>query len=177
LFTRRRILGLAVIVIIILFSTWVLTTPPLLPVVGDKYAISRDYVKTGERMGEGWVDWCYTLRRSNGPVKTGTSWFFTILISKVSDNVTGPFYQGLTIRVNDVWVEDWETGARINDNVVHVFFDGETIVIFFYMLGQTSLQARDLIFELDYDVCVVLPIGYIPLKNHRMGISHNLTIT
>ena len=165
------------IVIIVLCSAWVLTTPPLLPVVGEKYAIAHNYVKTGERMGEGGVDWCYTLRRSNEPVKTGTSWFFTILISKVSDNVTGLFYQGLTVRVNDVWVEEGETGARIDDNVVYVFFDGEAVVVFFHMLGQTSLDERELIFGLDYDVCAVLPIGYVPLKHDRLGISYNLTIT
>jgi hypothetical protein len=69
----------------------------------------------------------------------------------------------------------WETGARIDGNVVHVFFDGEAIVVFFHMLDQTSLNAKELIFELDYDVCAVLHIGYVPLKHDRLGISYNLT--
>jgi len=184
MFSRRRLIGLALVAVgVLLFSTWVFTTPPLLPVVGERYAIpigsdcAQGYFSTGERIGDGWVSLCFTIHAPEGPVKAGTPWSYVLWISKISDNVTGPFYKGITIKINGVSVKDRASGAQIQDKVVDIFFDGEVQVVSIYMLGRSSLTARQMVFELNYDICAVLPVGYIPLKNEQMGVQYNLNVT
>ena len=58
-----------------------------------------------------------------------------------------------------------------------IFFDGEVKVVSIYMFGRSSLTARQMIFELNYDICAVLPVGYIPLKNEQTGVQYDLKVT
>jgi len=128
-------------------------------------------------MGDGWVSLCFTIRAPEGPVKAGTPWTYTLLISKISDNVTGPLYKGLTIKINGVSVNDRTSEVQIEDKRVDVFFDGEVQVVAIYMFGSSSLTERQMIFTLNYDICAVLPIGYVPLENDQIGFAYHLNVT
>jgi len=169
--SKKKLIGsILTVVVLSLLINWIVTTPPLLPSVGEKYYTSsgqEDFIVIGsseERIGDGSVKWAYAARAPRGAINAGSPWSYILLISKIRDNVTGPFYRGLSIKINRVFLKSEEPGV-IGNHRIEVSFQKEYIAIFVNLFGTENLGVHRIWINLDYDICAILPIGHVGLRS------------
>ena len=178
--SKRIFAGLVLVVIVVVaFSFWVLTTPPLLPVVGAKYLepvgnYCHGNFQSGDRTTAGYVTWGFTIRAPTKPVEAGTSRLYQIIVSKVSENLTSPFYRGITARITEMTLEsNLEALTHIIER--RIFFDEDCLVAE-AMLALANTGNHTLIIGISYETFVIMSLGYMPLRSERTNFLLNLTV-
>jgi len=178
--SKKNVAGLVLVIIVIAaFSFWILTTPPLLPVVGAKYLepvgnychgnIKSDYGTTA-----GNVTWGFTIRAPTKPVEAGTYRLCRIIVSKVSENLTNPFYRGITARITEMTLES-NLEACTHNSERRIFFDKDCLVaeagMAFAKTGNHTLTIG-----ISYETFAIMSLVYMPLRSERANFLLNLTV-
>jgi len=178
--SKRNFAGLVLVVIVIVaFSFWVLTTPPLLPVVGARYLEPiGDYCHGNSRSGykttAGYVTWGFTIRAPTKPVEAGTYRLYQIIVSKVSENLTNPFYRGITGRIAEMTLgSNLEALTHIIER--RIFFDEDNLVAE-AMVAFEKTGNHTLTMGMSFESFVIMSLGYMPLRSERRGFSFNVTV-
>ena len=178
--SRKKFAGLVLVAIVFAaFSVWVLTTPPLLPMVGAKYLepvgnYCHGSIWHGDRtMGDD-VTWGFTIWAPTKPVEAGTYRLYKIIVSKVNENLTNPFYRGVTARITEMTLEsNLESLTHIIERCI--FFDEDCLVaeamVAFEKTGNHTLTVG-----IASETFVIMALGYMPLRSDRTNFLLNLTV-
>jgi hypothetical protein len=178
--SKRNLAGLILVVIVIAaFSFWVLTTPPLLPVAGAKYLepvgnYCHGNARSGYRTTAGYVTWGFTLWAPTKPVEVGAYRLYKIVVSKVRENVTNPFYRGITARITAMTLEsDLERLTHVIER--RIFFDGDCLVaetmVAFERTGNHTLTIG-----ISSETVAIMALGHMPLRSDKTSFLLNLTV-
>ena len=178
--SKKKFAGLVlVIIVIVAFSLWVLTTPPLLPVVGAKYLepvgnYCHGSFWHGDRtMGDD-VTWGFTLWAPTKPVEAGTYRLYKIIVSKVRENLTNPFYRGITARITEMTLEsNLERLTHIIER--RIFFDEDCLVAE-AMVALEKSGNHTLTIGISSETVVIMVLGHMPLRSDRTSFLLNLTV-
>jgi len=179
--SKKNFAGLVLVIIVITaLSFWILTTPPLLPVVGAKYLepvgnYCHGNTRSSYRTTAGYVTWGFTIRAPTKPVEAGSPHLYQIIVSKVSENLTNPFYRGITARITEMTLEsNLEALTHIIER--RIFFDEDCLVAEAEMVALTKTGNHTLIIGISYETFSIMSLGYMPLRSERTNFLLNLTV-
>jgi hypothetical protein len=173
---RKKIAVLIILIVIVVLAVWQFTSPPLLPVVGDKYSVFGAYSNRGswtipEAMRYGRAYLAISISNVTFP-RTGIGTDYSLVISDVNQTITNSIVRGFGLRVNGMNIQDsvdgststWGKGNNVTDAV-------QATSIFFFRTS-TDHQMR---FTVTFQLCDLLPLGSIP--DQTVTSSFNITQT
>jgi hypothetical protein len=173
---RKKIAVSILLIIIVALAVWQLTSPQLLPPVGNKYSAYGPYSNRGswtvpETMR--YVTAYLTISISNMTFpRTGFGTDYSLVISDVNQTITNSIVKGFGVRVTSMNIQDSLDGSTSLWGYGNAMSDAAQVISIFFFRTSTNHMLR---FTVTFQLYDLLPLGSIP--DRTVTNSFNITQT